>query len=215
MAIVTYATYAPEVQPYAPGCPQPVILNAFQRTANTFFMESLAYRSWVAAFDLTINVTTYTLTVPAETEVAMIKVLKCQGVDVNETTHEQFFALDPEWPTKTGTNAQYYTVLDDPSTFNIIPKPEATVASAFTAQLALAPTLTASGVEQAHFEMWKDGLIDGVLARLLKMPNTPWTNDAEAAKRQSSFIASMAMARSVANKGNISRDLTVQMRRWV
>jgi hypothetical protein len=216
MAIVTYDTYVPELQPYVPGCPRPTIINALQRTGWAFFTGSLAYRLWVPAFDLTISTTSYVIPgLPTETEVTQITTMYSQGVPVNEVTHEQFFALDPEWPSKTGTNPQWFTALTDISTFNIIPIPEATVADAFNLQVALAPTLTATGVEQAFFEQWKDGLIDGALSRLMEMPGKTWTDVKGAATRQARYIAEMAQARAQANKGHIRRDLTVQMRRWV
>lgn len=216
MAIVAYTTYIPEAQPYVPGCPQPTILNAFQRTAHDFFHDSLAYRVWLAQFDLTINISTYTLAgLPTDTEVAHITAMYCQGIPVNPTTHEEFFALDPEWPTKTGSTARHYTALTDVSAFNITPVPEATVATAFNIQVAVTPTLTASGVEETFFEQWKDGIIDGVLARLMEMPGKTWTDPKGALARQTRYIAQLAAARGQANKGNTRRDVRVQMRRWV
>lgn len=216
MAAVAYSTYFPQVIPFVPGCPIPTILDAFQRTAYAFFLKSYSYRLWLPTFDLTVATTTYTLGgLPTGTEVAQIMELKCNGIDVKPLSHEQFFAYDPEWPSLTGTNAQYYTSLNDVSTFNIIPSPTATDTGAFFAQVALTPTLVATGVEQSHLEQWKDGLIDGVLSRLMEMPGKTWTNVKEAVTRHERYHGQAIAARIQANKGNIRRDLHVQMRRWV
>lgn len=216
MALVTYATYIPEIRPFVPGCPDPTILNALQRTANIFFWKTQSYRIWLPVFDLTISTTTYTLGgLPAQTETAQIMQLFCSGVAVDEKAHSEFLALDPQWPTKTGTQAQYYTVLNDTSTFNIIPIPSATVTGAFNAQVALSPTLTATGLEQAHFESWKDGLIDGALSRLMEMPNQVWSNAKDAVERHTRYNSQAMQAKAQANMGNVRRDLNVQMRPWV
>lgn len=216
MAIITYSTYIPDVVVYATGCPGPTIVDALRKTAIDFFHESSAYRVWVPAFDLTINTTTYTVTgAPTETEVCQIMALFCSGMPVQELTHEQFLARDPEWPSLTGTQAQYYTALDSIDTFNIIPEPTATVAGAFTMQIAVHPTLTSTGVEANWFTPWRDEIVDGALSRLLRIKDRAWTDMKEADKREASYLAGRTKARIQANKGNIRRDVTVQMRRWV
>lgn len=215
MAIITYATYVPDAMPYAYGCPAPVMIDALRNSAISFFFRSQAYRVWVTAFDLTINITTYSPTPPTQTEVTAINALYCSGVPVDEKTHEEFFALDTQWPSKTGTTAQYFTSLNDPTAFNIIPIPQATVTGAFTAQIAVIPTLTSTGVEQVFFEQWKTGIIDGALARVLRMPGREWTNLAESEKRHQWYESARDVATAQTNKGNQRRDLHVQMRRWV
>lgn len=216
MAIVTYGTYIPDVVAYATGCPGPTIVVALRKTAIDFFHESLAYRSWLTAFNLTISTTSYTLgTLPAETEVAQIMELKCEGLPVQPLTHEQFFAVDPEWPSLAGTQAQYYTTLGALPDFNIIPIPSATVTNAFNAHVALRPTLASTGVEATYFEQWKDGIVDGALSRLLRMKDRSWSDPKEAVEREKSYLIERAKARIQANKGNIRRDVHIQMRRWV
>lgn len=215
MAAALYSTCVPDVKAYAVGAPDATIVDALRKTAIAFFWSSLAYRKWLPAFDLTLSTTTYTPTLPSQTEIAQVTALYCQGLPVDEKTHEQFLALDPKWPSLTGTQAQYFTVLDDKSTFNIIPIPQATVVGAFTMQVALCPTLTSTGVEQAWLEEWRDGIIDGALARLLTLPERSWTNLKEADKRHERYHAQKAAARAQGNKGNVRADLTVQMRRWV
>lgn len=217
MAIITYATYVPDVVVYATGCPTLTIVDALRKAAIDFFHESCAYRVWVTAFNLTINTSSYTITagVPTETAVAQIMMLKCEGTDVQETSHEEFFAVDGEYPSLTGTHAQYYTVLGALPTFNIIPIPNATIVNAFNAQVAVEPTLTSTGVEQAYFEPWKDGIVDGALSQLMRMKDRAWSDTKEAGVRYQSYLVERAKARIQGNKGNIRRDVSVQMRRWV
>lgn len=217
MAIVTYATYAPDVAIYAPGCPTTVIIDALRKSAMSFFYDSLAYRTWVTPFDLTSGTTTYDLAAkcPAETEVAQVMEVRCEGFPVTEVTHEQFIALDPEWPTVTGTHARWFTILNTKDNINIIPIPDATITAAMTMQLAVTPTMASTGVEQTFFEEWKDGIIDGALARLLRMPQTPWVDVKEAATRSKEASMAVNVARMQVNKGNTRADVTVQMRRWV
>lgn len=217
MAIIAYSAYIPDVVVYAPGCPGPTIIDALRKTAAAFFFSSGVYRTWVTPFDLTISTTTYAIDAkcPTGTEVVDIMELRCVGADVGVKSHEEFDALDPEWPSKTGTYAQYFTMLDSKNAFNIIPIPSATVVNAFTMQISVCPTLTSTGVEQVHFELWKDQIIDGALARILSIPKRPWTDMKEANERHGRYSAGKAAARIQANKGNTRRDLTVQMRRWV
>ena len=217
MAIVTYNTYIPDVVVYVPGCPHLTIVDALRKTAASFFYDSLAYRKWVTPFDLTINTTTYTISTmcPTDTEVAQVLALYCNGVAVTELTHDQFFAYDPEWPSKTGANAQYFSILDGKDTINTIPIPSAIDTGAMTMQLAVCPTLTSTGVEQVHFEEWKDQIIDGALARLLAMPGHVWTDVKMATERHGRYASGKAKARIQAEKGNTRRDTVVQQRRWV
>lgn len=215
MAIVTYQSYVPDALPYAYGCPAAVLVDAMRKSAINFFSKSLAYRVWVTAFNMTINITTYSPTPPTQTEVVMVNALYCSGLPVQETTNEEFLALDPQWPLKTGTQAQYFTSLNDPTAFNIIPIPTATVVSAFNAQISVCPTLTSTGVEQVFFEQWKEGIINGALARVLRMPDRHWTNLAESKMRHEWYENARDVATAQANKGGVRRDLHVQMKRWV
>lgn len=216
MAIALYSAYIPDVVVYARGCPGPTIVDALRKSARQFFSESLAYRTWVAAFDLTINITTYTMPgLPTETEVAFIMALNCQGLPVQEKTHEEFIALDPEWPSLTGTNPQHYTSLNNKDAFNIIPIPEATVTGAFNAQVAVYPTIASTGVEQKYFDENKEGIVDGALARLLRIKDQVWSDAKEADRRLISYQRALTLAKIQASKGNIRRETTVQMRRWV
>lgn len=215
MAIALYDTCIPDVKAFATGAPDPTIIDSLRKTTIAFFWSSLTQRKWLTPFDLTIGTTTYTPVLPAQTEIAQIMALYCQGLPVDEKTHEQFLALDPSWPSLVGTQAQYFTVLDTKTTFNIIPIPSATVVGAFTMQVALCPTLTSTGVEQAWLEEWRDGIIDGAISRLLAMPDRTWTNLKEADRRHERYSATKTAARAQANKGNTRSDVTVQMRRWV
>lgn len=216
MAILAYSALVPDVVVYATGCPTPTIVEALRKSARQFFIESTVYRVWLSPFNLTLDTTTYTIPgLPSETEVTQLLVLKCNGIDVQERTHDEFFALDPEWPTAVGAQPLHFTTLNTKDTFNIIPKPTATVASAFNAQVALIPTLAATGVEQKFLEEWKEGIVDGALSRLLRIKDRPWSDDKEAAIRLQSFVREYTFAKIQASKGNVRRDVRVQMRRWV
>lgn len=217
MATKTYASIVPDVLIYANGCPAPTITDVVAKTANDFFYQTLAYRVWTSTFDLTISTTNYDLNArcPADTEVAQVLALKCQGLPVNEVTHEEFFMLDPKWPSLTGSNAQYYTIVDNKDSFNIIPSPEATVSGAFNLLLAVTPTLTATQMEETPFLEWKDAIVAGALARLLAMPERPWSDPKRAVEAQRLYVSEIVAAKAQANKGNVRRDLNVQMRRWV
>lgn len=216
MAAQTYTTYLPNVQVYARGCPPLVIADALSKAARDFFNKSLAYRKWLAAFDLTAATSTYTIPgLPTGTEVARLLVLHCNGLPVYDYTHDQFLARDRTWPSQTGYQPMRVTVLDENDTFNIQPVPTDTITGAFNAQVALRPTLAATGLEQGYLEEWHDAMIDGALSIVLRIKGEAWSDDKEADKREASFQRSIIEAKIKAEKGNGTADVMVQMRRWV
>jgi hypothetical protein len=215
--ILAYTTYVPDVLIYAPGAPQLTIVDALRKSARQFFYESLAFRAWLDPFDLTINVSTYDLDadLPVETDLAQIMLVNCDNLTIDEATHDEFLRLDPKWPTLTGTNPSYYTALNHKGHFSITPVPTATITNAFNVQVAVYPSLASTGIEQGYFEEFKDGIIDGALSRLLAMPDRPWTDVKMAVVRLTDFQRQVLFAKIQASKGNVRRDVMVQMRRWV
>lgn len=215
MAAQAYSVYVPDVTVFATGAPPLIVVDALKRAARDFFSRSLCYRAWLAVFDLTANTTTYTIPgLPTDTEVAKLLELKCNGVDVGEVSHPEFFALDNEWPSLEGEQPQRWTTLAR-GQFSIIPEPQATYTGAFNAFVALTPTVAATGAEQAYLEDWRDAIVDGALSYLMTMKARTWFDPNEAKVRKASFERGIWNAKIKAEKGNNTRDVHVRMRRWV
>lgn len=215
MAAQAYSVYVPDVQVFTPGAAPTIIVDAMKRAARDFFTRSLCYRAWLTPFDLTASTTTYTVPgLPADTAVARIHELFCNGLVVHEKAHDEFFALDPEWPSLEGEQPLHFTSFAE-GAFSIIPEPQSTYAGAFNAFVSLKPTIAATGVEQAYIETWRDPIVDGAIAYLLSMRNQTWTEPNEAKMRKASFERGIWEAKAKAEKGNNTRNTNVQLRRWV
>lgn len=83
--------------------------------------------------------------------------------------------------------------------------PSEDMPQALKVRLAIAPKRDACTLDEAFFfDLWAQAVIDGALAKILLMPNEPWTNLQLARVKESDFERAVSEARRLAILGRSS-----------
>ena len=202
-----YSTLFPDIQPHVASCPVPSITRAIQRTAQDFFQRSEAYRHRIAATNVTSGATNLTVSIPANTRIIAPLTMYLDGERM-ATTNEEILAINfGDWRTATPTVPRFI-MADDKAANGLIVALPSNGTYELTGTIALKPTSSATELDDDYMELYKDTLVEGVLARLLMMRNTEWYEPNLGKAYEMDFERGIDEAQNVSNKGNTSRVMT-------
>ena len=114
-------------------------------------------------------------------------------------THKSLEWLDvelPRWRTTTGT-PKYFSQVDSQQIV-LAPGPDYGVTNGLSMTLALQPSQSATGFPSWIGNQYFEDLANGAIARLMIMPNKPWTDLINGAARRAAFESGMNNARASA-----------------
>lgn len=180
-----------DVQYHIPNCPAPLILRAIKRSVRDFFTEALAHREYLATITVTAGNDTYTLTAPAGTEIVQVLNVRLDGKGMNAISESLLDGRGVDWSTQTGTPTDYF--LPQRDQIRIYPKPVA--GGQLQVRVALRPTRAATDVDTEVFDRYYEEIIDGALAQLFILDNTPWEDADQATVYAARFAAAIQKAR--------------------
>lgn len=208
-----FSTLIPKITPYAPGCPEPVIVQQIRDAAIEACENTLAWRYEQDSIPLTPGVYTYDYETPTDTEVVAIFQSSLNDVAIAAVTLEQLLAQYPNWPSITTTNRSAPAVVAqlDPDHFVVAPVPDDETVYSMKMFLALRPVPDCTGMDEVFFDELEQLITHGALVKLLSMPDKSWSNIdlADYHSRQVTFKT--ASRRSRANLGSGRASLSVRM----
>lgn len=213
--MTTYTTLSTDANYRLKGVPQPVMTDVVRRATIEFCRETLAYRFELSPFAMTSGQSSYTLTLPTDTEMGQVIFLSCDGGEMHPVTNEQLYALDSKYPTITGSRARYYTTIASRNTVRVQPVPSETLASAFRGVVAVIPTLTSTDIPDWLANEWKDAIGYGTIARLTGIAGQEWSDGKVHNEYMGKFWGEIRKARASANTGGVRQSISVQLRQWV
>lgn len=212
----------PEVALEAQGAPNFAILQALSSTTRDFLTRSEAWRQWTNPIDLTLN--QFSVVIPnilnddTKKWQRMIRVaaLKWEATgDLLEFRNtQQLQERDPLWRTRTDAvpcaYTQELTSTDNVLSVRIYPGASVATTGALRAQIVLTTHSYANIGANAYdsqdvslpeflFHQFRDTIVRGALARLLRMPNRDWTDKRQSAEYQAWFESDLIRAKSTAD----------------
>lgn len=212
MAEALFSTLYNRLSPSAPGVPQPVAVDYIRRAAIESCERTLAYRYNQAAITSVAGTISYAFTPASNTAVHAVLGANVDGSVLSPATLEQILVRYPSWPDasadKRGT-PRFFTHIN-PQFFDVAPAPD-TSAYEITMILALKPTTSSTGMEQAYLDELEDVILHGALQHLLVLPERPWSDRELAAYHAKQFAYKISERRARTNMGPGRGTVSVRM----
>lgn len=176
----------PRVLPYVPGCSEPLARQAILDSAIEFCDKTSILTQTLDAFSTVSGLVSYDLETPnRQMKVARVLAVTIDGKEIKGTFTEDV----PTLPDREGQPTSFYTTrIDSEFVLNLHPLPDDKYSVITT--VALSPTISATSLEDELVTVWSDGIVDGAIARIARVPNQPF----------SSFDVAMLYTQSSARK---------------
>jgi hypothetical protein len=176
------------VMPGLPGCPFMMVDNALRQAAIVFCEQSLAWRFHHPAVSVMAGTAEYAFIPPAGTTVHCITHAALNGKEIEFRAGESAITIR-NWRNQSGTPLY---VLGGATAATLVPVPDAAGMLAMT--VALKPSASSGGIDDALFNEFREPIIHGALAQLLYLPKKPYTNAQLATYHQQQFSIGTAAA---------------------
>jgi hypothetical protein len=219
MATRDFASLAVRLQPSVPGAPRQTIIQYIRDAAVRICERTLAWRYQIPRFDLTPGTFIYSFRNPFDTEVHAVFSALMNNTTLEVLTLDRALEVYPGWADKYttandiaeyGTEPRSITQIN-PSQFAVLPLPDATKPYNMRMFVALKPTRSASGMDEAVFNDLEDVVVHAALRDLLVLPNTNWSDRELAAYHARQYSAQMTEQRARANLGNARGVVSARM----
>lgn len=219
MATRDFDTLAVRLQPSAPGCPRPTIIQYIRNAAIKACEQTLGWRYEQPIFNLTPGVYVYNFSKPFDTTVHAVFGAFVNNEALEVLTLDRALELYPEWASRTtdsteiaekGSNPRSITQIS-PHQFAVLPLPDADETYVTRMVYALKPTRTATGMDEAAFDDLEDVIMHGALQELLILPGTQWSDRELATYHAKQFRSQLTERRARANLGNARGAMMVQL----
>lgn len=178
------------------GCPYPTVDQRIVLACREFCAMTSAWREWLDV--LTLDGTTDTFDHDLDNSQELMRYTRAI---INDDADRDFNIvsrkdLPGDWATNASTGLVDTVVHLDGSQFQLFPMP--TAGDTLRMEAVFMPTIGASQVGDVLFDRYADAIASGALARLLMLPNQPWTNPALATQHNDRF---QLAAHAAANDG--------------
>lgn len=188
----------------APGLADPAAEMHLLDTAIDFCRDTLPVVEDLAPVSVTAGDATYTLSVDTERRVVKVMRLKLGDLTLEPVAPD---VLPNDWQDAVGTPTHYFQ--RNETDLVLYPAPDANGTLVVTA--ALAPTRTATTLDDLLADRWLDGLVAGALERALLTPGQPYTDPGRAAYFRNEYGRAKADAAVQTARGYTRAPLRVLM----
>lgn len=180
------STLLPEILPYVPGCPDPMVEQELRSAARIFFTRTKAWVQWLDEEYLVANLREYDLSLPAGTEVVRVQRATVDGRPV-EVVGWNSLPSDMAIHGAGGTPQ----LVSSPDRLTLTIGAPGASGSRLQVQAALMPSRSATAIPDHLLSQHADALIDGAKYRLLRVPG-PLHKPQEAAEAMALFERAIA-----------------------
>ncbi|MDN5836557.1 MAG: hypothetical protein L0H12_04305 [Nitrosospira sp.] len=156
--------------PDLPGCPVVAIDMALRQSAIAFAEQSLAWRDSHPDIAVVAGTATYAFVPPAQAVVHAVTHAEFENKEIESHAGESNIRI-ADWRNRMGT-PEY--VLGGATSLQLVPMPD--VAGTLSLEVALKPSVTATGVDDSIFNEFREAIIHGALARLMLSPKKPYSS---------------------------------------
>lgn len=156
-----------------PGCPEPIIERMLRSAMVEFYRDTQAWRLTTDPAPVRAGMREVEIDLPADTFITRVFWAKLDG--------ELLTAISPRDLLNREGMPRAYSIdgLTRSVQLDVIPQ-DTYLRNGVTMNVALLPLPTLNDLDDTMFAIHRDGILYGALAKLLAMPNVPWTslNDA-------------------------------------
>ena len=195
MAIIKYSELLDDVLPSLAADPSdPVTEYAIKRACIEFCAESWIWKDLGDPLDVEAGEAVYALEPANGADITAVMDVAYNGTPLTAKSISWLDSQLPGWRTTQAT-PQYFTQVDSEQII-LAPVPPDTLADGLTLTVALQPTSNSAGLPKWIVNQYMYALAEGAIARLMLMPDKPWTNIGNGQDRRRNFEASIANARA-------------------
>lgn len=169
--MIAVSEFFPRLIPFVNGCTEPMAAQALVDSAIDFCQESLAVRLRLAPQQTAAGTPTFNITPPLDQLVARVLRVWVSGAEIGGGATDQ---VDDAQAAR-GRPCQYYTRQNAATLQGFLyPVPDATYP--LQVEVALRPTRSATTLEDELLDVWMEPVIEGAKARLMALPDQPFSN---------------------------------------
>ena len=195
--MIPTTAFLPRLLPYLIGCPQPMALQALVDSAISFCEASLVIRQRLDRQLTALGQAEFDIGATSQQTVTRVLKVWLDGVEIYaaaaDTVDDQ--VITPARP------RTFYTLPDDSGLMAVLyPVPDR--AYTLDVEAALKPTRDATSLHSDLFDTWLEGVVEGAKARLMAIPDQPFSNPAAA---QFSALQAASMAKKARIEGAFGR----------
>jgi hypothetical protein len=194
-AYVSYEQFYPEVMPYFPGMPEPLLLNAIRNACIEFCEKSdwLFYTPMMQDLQAGEDEYDLTLDLPPQTVISRVQSCWCNQQPVAPKSEEDLRAIyGLDWRNMQG-NPCYITQYV-PEILIIIPTPTIFVPQGLGVTLVIRPSVPSTTVDPSLLNHWHEVIAAGARGRLYATPGQAYENPKLAAQYMELFEAGVMRA---------------------
>ena len=203
------------ISPNAPGCPQPLVVNAVRDAAIEVCVRTGAWRYQHADVTTVDGTEEYAFVPEASAEVDTILGANIGNTPLRIITLEEALRLYPGYPSAVAAEraTPRYLFSVSPESFHLAPVPDdgADLVRLFVTQK---PTHDATGMDKTVLDKLETVVTHRALQYLLTQSDKPWSDVELAAYHAKQFVFKVSMHRAQANIGVGRHALTVQNVPW-
>lgn len=205
--MILTTAFLPRLLPYLTGCPQPMALQALVDSAISFCEDSLVLRQRLDRQLTALGQAEFDIGVAAPQTVTRILKVWLDGVEIYGAAADT--VNDPD--ITPARPRAFYTRPDDTGLIAVLyPVPDR--AYTLDVEVALKPTRSAASLHSDLFETWLDSIVAGAKARLMVIPDEPFSDPVAAQfyARQAAHMAKKARTESAL--GRVRGSLSIKPR---
>ena len=172
-----YQDLYPVMIPQLPACSASLILQALQKSARQFCIDTEIWSETLNSIDLVADQTDYTISSSWDAEIRRIKELRI-NTKANIAEGNDGAVQDP--------SLYKFTPEDALELDNSIKPPEA-VTDGLEVDVCIIPINAAISVDYVLLNAWQEAIVAGAMVQLMVMPKQKWTNPTQAAYYNSQY----------------------------
>lgn len=206
MAAIT--TLYPAVLAIASQAPEILASRALIESAREFCSRTRLWREDLTALDSAASTASYTLTLPADSAVVDLMSVKYNTENLTPKDSAQLDKIDSEWRTREGTPVYYKREGTDG--LRLVRVPATALTGAIEVYAALKPAFNATSIDDTVLEEHQDTIVNGALARLLRIPKKEWSDKSTSEYYRTLFERELGVASSRGDSGrtaNVARKV--------
>jgi hypothetical protein len=196
----TWEKWFDEVLTDIAGCGSDVAKNAIRNAAIEFCDRSTVWRVDHDPIDALLNTGSYIWAPPANTKVALPIAVWFNGQPLDPMPAHELDRLYTYWPSEVGTAPRYF-VQQQLETLIVVPAPNAALAQAIKAKVALKPTRASASIDDQIWEKYLEHIACGARGKLRMMRKKPWSDLELGAAELAKFSQYIGEAKLAADRG--------------
>lgn len=211
MLIAKYSELIDDVLPSLSADPSyPVVEYAIKRVCIEFCAGAWIWQFIQDPIDVEAGESYYDLEPEIGSDITAVMDVSHNNVHLTAKSISWLDTQLPGWRTQPAV-PKYYTQVDTDQII-LAAVPDSNISGGLTMTLALQPSQSSQGIPKWIFNQFMYALAEGAMARLMLMPNKPWTDLATGAMHASNFSGSIANARAstLAALGRAAHRVTPQ-----